>query len=208
MKNLIKAFIPDDWQSATKARSDIIQQSKQPQNGKAKQIVAFVIPIITGALIGIYSYPFIKKDVIVAIITISGVLAGFVITLMLFTGRVSGSDSLDYEASIAYRAKITYLLWSQLNTFGSYIITVLICIAWIAITENGARLSNTHSDYHISLNVLSVIVTSFTALSMVRTYLLPYQIYEVHKFSLDALVKSKEKEINYSIDDSDLEFED
>lgn len=201
--NLLKQLIPDEWLAALDSRKSLIEVSSSTSYGKTKQFISIFIPALIGAILGYYILDYIDQNFVSSVMNAAGILAGFVITLMLFTGRVFGTESLDYESAVIYQDKITYLLWSQLTTFFSLLITVGTSILWAIVSNDVGKDSSNFWPY-----IVNIILISFMTLSALRTFLLPFQIYELHKFSLDQLVKQKRDEVNSSVQSEEIEFDD
>ncbi|MOA25924.1 hypothetical protein D3C78_1466800 [compost metagenome] len=114
------------------------------------------------------------------------------VTLMLFTGRTSGTNGLTVEQAPEYVEKITYLLFSQALTLVIHILCILACLAWLAVYSIGAS--------GLPATILFSACTGLMLLSMIRTLLLPFQIYEVHEFELSAMVDEKKREFRATLD--------
>lgn len=192
-------FVPDEIQSGASAASEMFRSITQTSHFWLKQTFAALIPLFLGMLISYYikelfvanySKDFFK-DLVANILTLNTVLAGFIVTLMLFTGKTDGSDSLDIDQAKRYVSKIKYLFFSQALTLGVYILCILSCLSWL-LTQ-GLGLDKKIAD------IAWVIVCGFLTLGLLRTLLLPLQIYEVHQFELEALLDKKYKEYEDSI---------
>ncbi|MNR26819.1 hypothetical protein D3C85_1440550 [compost metagenome] len=125
------------------------------------------------------------------IMTFISVLAGFMVTLMLFTGRSGGAKQLTVDQAPLYVEKITYLLFSQAVTLAVHIVCILGCLAWLIVQS--------HGDGALMGQWLFVATIGLLLLSMFRTLLLPFQIYEVHHFELTAMVEEKNEEFRKAL---------
>jgi uncharacterized membrane protein YfcA len=191
-------LVPDEMQSAASAAHQMLRVVTNTSHFWLKQIFAALVPLLLGGYLGWWLANCMTpdqvkstKDVITAIMTLVSVLAGFMVTLMLFTGRTSGADTLSVEQASAYVEKITYLLFSQALTLVVHVACVLAGLAWLVA-------QNVSSDTTV-INVLFAVCTGFLSLSLVRTLLLPFQIYEVHHFELAAMVDEKQRAFMASI---------
>jgi hypothetical protein len=146
---------------------------------------------LVGAGLGYFLNEFLSPNAALAILTVSGVLAGFVVTMMLFTGKVDGAQSLNLEQAVDYRRKVVYLLWSQITSLGCYLLTIVASILWLAFKEIESLSSG--------LPFISAVMIGFVSVSLARTFLLPYQIFELHNFSLNSLVEKKKSEESYKV---------
>lgn len=139
---------------------------------------------VVGAVVG-YMLNFPAQDKILdSLISFCGIIIGFVITAMLFSGRNQSADKLKLEQAKVYALKTKYILLSQTQTLIAYLFCVGFCL--LAIMVKTSKLSS----------VDSVVVFSFAMgfflLGVYRTIFLPFQIYDVHAFSLDSLIREKE----------------
>lgn len=174
-------YIPDELQSALAAARELQRVVSRTSHPIIKLLVSTALPFAAGCGVHLMLNPTLQGDFYSTAITVLGILSGFLMSLMLFSGRLSGAESLNYESSQLYRNKILYLLWSQTITLVIYILTAFLCMLWFAVAK----------EYQ---PVVSVLVSGGLATSMVRSLLLPYQLVDMHKFSLDILVKSKLRE--------------
>lgn len=191
-------IVPDEFQSGAFAATQMLRMVKQTSHFWLKQAFALVVPVCVGYLI---SHVVISvgatgkapdfKDFISNCLTISSVLAGFIVTLMLFTGKTDGAKSLTIDQAPIYIQKVTYLLFSQCLSLNIYILCMLCCLAWLCM--NGL---NTPSE--ILTQVFKLCCGLMTA-CVVRTLLLPLQIYEVHQFELQGFYDEKLEEYRKSI---------
>lgn len=192
----VRDYIPDDWQSAELAGRQMRAIVSRTTHARTKVFIGLVAPFAAGAVLGL----FCKEDVNAQLIDISmttlGILAGFLMSLMLFTGRITGSESLDLDSACEFKAKILYLLWSQSLTFMAYLVTLILGIAWL-LSESSDRINE----------VFAVLYAGGLATCFVRSALLPYQLFDMHTFSLDALITQKRGELKQSIHEQLQEIE-
>lgn len=183
--------VPDELQSAAQAGVKLFSAAAQTSHFWIKHAIASAIPFLVGAAL---AYGFVRlgvrpgsegavKDVLTAVLTFSAVLSGFVVTLMLFTGRTDGAGALSIDAAQTYVAKVTYLLFSQAITLIVSLVCGLCCVGWLLINASLAP--------DAVAKVLFIAVFGFLALSTLRTLVLPFQIYELHNYALENLVAEK-----------------
>lgn len=150
-----------------------------------------------GVGIGIWLVPHLDSHAIEVLVTgtltLVGVLAGFIVTLMLFTGRRDGTVDLELEQAREYAAKVIYLIWSQTVTLCCLIVTAITAIAWLVA-------NNIESSSVVQLALASCVIGGLV-LSLLRIVLLPMQIYELHSFDLGAMIAEKEAALARKIDD-------
>lgn len=190
-------IIPDEVQSAHAAAADMLFVARQTSHFWLKQLFAFAIPLLVGVGFGLLFIELscgginqnglgsVFKDVVTVIMTLASVLAGFMVTLMLFTGRTSGSNELTVDDAPVYVAKISYLLFSQSLTLIIHVGCVASGLIWLILNSIPVDVS--------VINTVFCLVLGFACLSLARTLLLPFQIYEVHHFELSAMVNEKNK---------------
>lgn len=187
--------VPDEIQSAKHAASELVKVASKTSHFWLKQFVASVLPLVAG---GVTAYLVLSKasvqsspegldSVVSSILTLASVLAGFMVTLMLFTGRTTGTSSLTVDQLPRYIDKITYLIFSQAFTLFILIFTSMLCIMWMVISSE----TTAWSPYII---IFGAVISGFIVLSLLRVILLPFQIYEVHRFELDSIYEEKVKE--------------
>ncbi len=183
-------FVPDEWQTIPELARQISAIVGQTSHAKFKQIVGFLAPFLVGASLAYISTPLdlaAGAVVVRGALTLSGVLAGFMVTLMLFTGRAEKTDSLSLEAAQEYRGKVFYLLWSQTQTLVLSVITAMLALLWLFVA--GTKVN-------FLIDGVTVALFGFLCVSFLRVFLLPFQIFDMHKFALDRMVDEKRLEEN------------
>ncbi|MEP9827821.1 hypothetical protein, partial [Staphylococcus aureus] len=65
------------------------------------------------------------------VIALGSLLAGFMVTLMLFTGRIENANALTLEELTAYTDRIKFLLSSQAQTLFASVLSAAFAIAWL-----------------------------------------------------------------------------
>lgn len=198
-------LVPDEIQSAAEAASDMLGVVRQTSHFWLKQAFAAFVPLLLGYALGIWlidTSTLAKltaiKDIVAAVLTLASVLAGFMVTLMLFTGRTSGTKVLTADQAPAYVEKIIYLLFSQALTLIVHILCILVCVGWLVVYSVSASSSVTAT--------LFALAAGFLTLSLFRTLLLPFQIYEVHQFELSAMVEEKNRQFMKELEEQDRDL--
>lgn len=185
-------FVQDEIQSAFQAARHMFRTAKTTSHFWLKHLTGIAIPAAIGISIGIWIISFEKnsseslKDIISSILTFACVLTGFIITSMLFTGKVNNGKSLTVDQVPEYKNKITYLLFSQVLSLSIHVTCIALCFSWLCVRV----VSPDHAVYQ----ALIVLIFGTVFVSLFRTVLLPFQIYEIHLFELDALHEEKIKE--------------
>ncbi len=121
-----------------------------------------------------------------------GLLIGFLVTLMLFTGRLGSTASLSVEDLRRYGARLRYLLASQSITLGYAMSSAVLCLVYLVVFFSGAPL--------ILHSLVLALLGGGVALSLLRAVLLPVQIFELHDAHLsdELTAKCEQSDRQYS----------
>ncbi|UYZ82954.1 hypothetical protein MTZ49_10065 [Entomomonas sp. E2T0] len=183
-------IIPDEIQSAVTSGKTMFNIAKKTSHFWLKQSIALILPIIIGCVIGwIITYNLKStqyediNNIISIIITILTVLSGFMVTLMLFTGRTSGAKTLTVDQISLYINKVSYLFFSQTLTLFIHIVCIILCLIWFIFQETTTNPT--------ILNISLITCIGFFNLSLLRILILPFQIYEIHYFELISMEDEK-----------------
>lgn len=122
------------------------------------------------------------------VLAFSGLLVGFLVTLMLFTGRLGTTHALDVEALRGYGARLRYLLVSQAVTLAFALAVAVLCLVYLVVYFCGLP-TLFHS---VTLAALGGSLSQ----SVVRATLLPVQIFELHDAHLADELAEKIEESN------------
>lgn len=122
------------------------------------------------------------------ILAFCGLLVGFLVTLMLFTGRLGAVQNLSVEDLRSYGSRLRYLLVSQAVTLAFAMICAVLCIIYLVVYFLGAPLL-LHS------STLAMLF-GFLVLCLARSALLPIQIFELHDAHLSDELSAKAGENN------------
>ncbi|MDO7963647.1 hypothetical protein ACFSYI_01600 [Xanthomonas dyei] len=85
---------------------------------------------------------------------------------------------------------MTYLLFSQASALAVHITCAAVCLIWMLLYGVGAKGDAISWLFHASFGLLAV--------AMVKSLLLPLQIYELHRFEFDALLDQKRIDVEAS----------
>ncbi|PWV61636.1 hypothetical protein C7443_10564 [Plasticicumulans acidivorans] len=189
-------ILPSDWVSADAARREMEKQAAMADSFFSRWIVAFFLPLLFGSLIGYFGPP-VNKDFVAALVSAVGVLAGFTVTMMLFTGRMPGSEQLSIESTVDYVDKICYLLRSQCAALMSMFFTLLVCGLWLIF--DGVKAAPWSDLSPMIQRSSGIFLIGLLFLTSTKVILLPYQIYELQRFTLEQLKRAKNLENKKSI---------
>jgi hypothetical protein len=187
-------WLPDDWISGWQSLKDLNATSFETHARLVKALLSLGVPFAVGASASALVMPHLSPSVdpnyisglMGSIVALGTVLSGFIITLMLFTGRIDQSAHLTLEQVDAYAYRIRYLLSSQAMTLFSSLIATLLAVSLLvmyAIKSSPA-----------SLTVIGTVLGGFVAVAVFRSALMPLQIYELHDAALKDLSDAKREE--------------
>lgn len=193
--------LPEEVGSAVSAAAEMYSVVRGGKKFWLPQILFLLAPVIFGLSLGMW---FIcntgesqKAQVVQAVsafVTVVTVLAGFVVTLMLFTGRTQGADRLSLSDADLYINKIVFLQFSQILTLIIHLLCVTLCILWLLV----------QSVYDgLGVDFMFALASGLMVLSLLRTLIMPFQIFEVHYFELNALRAEKAGLAKSSLSDPD-----
>lgn len=172
------SLIPEEIRNAKLANEDLTRVAAVSTSHRSFLVFNFLVMFV-GACSGFFLRGLVDKDILETLITFSGVIVGFVITAMLFSGRSAFAVGLNLQQVKVYRVKTKYMLLSQANTLFAFIFCLAFCVATLFALKLEASMT---------AGIFTATGFAFLFLGGYRTLLLPYQIYEVHSFSLDNLV--------------------
>jgi len=145
-------------------------------------IAALVVPLLDGA------DPTAAMSIMGALVAFGGLLVGFVVTLMLFTGHSIDFETLTYEQVDAYTRRIKYLLVSQAVTLLSALMLAVLAVVWMTLYAIGASLAAMYG--------VGAALGGFGMLCLVRMVWLPVQVFELHEAGLEGARKRAEQRTN------------
>ncbi|WP_176513486.1 hypothetical protein [Pseudomonas faucium] len=184
-------LIPEEVRNAKLIRDELGEIAASGSNNFAYLLWHLVILGIGGAL-GYFGAPFVDDNLLNAVIAFSGVIMGFVITAMLFSGRSQFLTKMTHEQTLLYAHKTRYMLMSQINTLFAFLMCLLFCVlTMISLKVKSGFLNST---------ALVVLSSGFFGLGCYRVLLLPFQIYDVHSFALNNLIADSEEKVVGEVD--------
>jgi len=181
-------LIPEEVRNA-KLVSDELEDVARSASSNAAYVGWNFIILALGGILGLLGSSFVDDNLLNAIIAFDGVIIGFVITSMLFSGRSQYLTKLTHEQTLRYVHKTRYMLMSQINTLFAFLMCLLFCVLSMVAMKSGAL------DKSISI----VLSAGFFTLGCYRVILLPFQIYDVHSFALDNLLAESESNVASSV---------
>lgn len=143
---------------------------------------ALIMPLLDGA------DPTAVMGIMGALVAFGGLLVGFVVTLMLFTGHSIDFETLTYEQVDAYTHRIKYLLVSQAVTLLAALMLAVLAVVWMTLYAVGAPLA--------AMCGVGAVLGGFGVLCLVRMVWLPVQVFELHEAGLEGARKRAEQRTN------------
>lgn len=184
--------VPDEWQTAGAVLSEVVRSASRTSHFWLKQAVGFGLPFAVGSALcylalnsgGVLltASPHVAR-LASAVIAFAAIVSGFMITLMLFTGKVDGHNDVAAERVHEFKAKVCYLLLVQGLSVLAHVLTALSAVTWLILHTVGT------DEPH--LRYVMMVMCGMAMISVTRTILVPLQIFELHAFTLDAMVRTK-----------------
>ncbi|HHA2559739.1 TPA: hypothetical protein ACOEOH_001253 [Stenotrophomonas maltophilia] len=186
---LFDKFLPDDLLAAVRTiKSAASEAAPSPGVWIRYAIfygVVFALGVLAGHLLqhfGVMSSA--SADGWKMATTLLTIVTGFMITTMLFTGKVEAAKSLNSIQIERFTKKSNHLLFSQWITLINHIASLLGVAAILALGDAQPEIS-----YWLVCGVVGLFFLSF-----LRSMLIPVQIIELHRFVHAALVREKQEE--------------
>ncbi|MDT8907060.1 hypothetical protein [Pseudomonas prosekii] len=170
-------LIPEEVRNA-KLISDELGEVARTGSSNAAYLCWNITVLVVGGVLGFLGASFVDDNLLNAIIAFAGVIIGFVITAMLFSGRSQYLTKMTYEQTLLYAHKTRYMLMSQINTLFAFLMCLLFSVLTMVSIKSG----------YLHAPTALVFASGFFVLGCYRILLLPFQIYDVHSFALDNLI--------------------
>lgn len=187
-------MIPLDIKTAATTLSHLRGQVSEHQEARAQVFVALLI-ISVGAAAAWGILPVTESKfwasgtpgllaVAAGALTYAAILIGFVVNLMLFSGKIGRHADYKLEELAIVVERVRYLLYSQLVTMFSAIGLSAVSLITILALAVGVDA--------LSAKILVSASAGFALICILRTAILPLQIYELHEASfISALSRNK-----------------
>lgn len=170
-------LIPEEVRNA-KLVSDELGEVARTGSSNTAYLSWNVSILVIGGVLGYLGSSFVDDNLLNAIIAFAGVIIGFVITAMLFSGRSQYLTKMTYEQTLLYAHKTRYMLMSQINTLFAFLMCLLFSVLTMVSIKSG----------YLHAPTALVFASGYFVLGCYRILLLPFQIYDVHSFALDNLI--------------------
>jgi hypothetical protein len=182
--------LPPEIEAARQTLSAARKDTTPTRQAWLNRVLSYVVTLALGALVGsaLVSLEVIlpkDKDFWRAGMTAVAVLSGFMVTTMIFTGKIEAAKSLSVTEFREVAAKITHLLLYQLGTLGNH----LLCLfAMFVVPPFAAR-------WPAASDSLAIACLALFFASIMRSIFVPVQIIEIHRFTHAALLRDKRSEV-------------
>lgn len=123
----------------------------------------------------------LDKEFVASALTALSILAGFLMSVLLFTGNVDVFGQLDHNAVSHVAERLSALLRFQSKTFFVYMLSIFTCLIWFLIPKGMIRTG------------VETLALTFILYSLLRSLLLPLQLYELHSFRFKNVVQDRKK---------------
>ncbi len=183
-------MLPHDIKSAFATLKHLRAHVGKHQEARAQVLLACAL-LVAGSLLTwslIPAVPDVTKDgvgssllaVAAGALAYAAILIGFVVNLMLFSGRIENPESYSPEELGLIIPRLRYLLYSQM-------VTLFAAIGLSAMTLLGSLVVAAGIE-RLAIGPILFLSGGFAFLCIVRTALLPLQIYELHEASFGSLM--------------------
>lgn len=195
LRNKVKKIVPAEWSTWYRVASAMAKfRSPRPAERELNRLWAvyqFALGAIPGALCTESALKLSEgasAAVFGGLLAFSGVLAGFLVTLMLFAGRLGTTQSLSLEAVRKYGSRLRYLLVSQAVTLVYVMCLAVLSVCYLVVSFSGALV--------VIHSLLLALLGGCFVSGVGRSVLLPIQIFELHDAYLSDELAAKANEAN------------
>ncbi|MBD9613920.1 hypothetical protein IB245_20670 [Pseudomonas sp. PDM02] len=183
------SLLPEELRNAQIVNRELADVARASQSNSV--YLAFNLSVfLVGACLSIFGSDFVDEGLLNAIIAFSGLIFGFVITAMLFSGRSQFVGKLTYEQTLLYVLKTKYILMSQINTLFAF----LMCLVFCLITMLAIK-----TKLYLDRDIAIFLASGFFFMGCYRMLILPFQIYDIHSFALNNLIDDSAEEVRSGV---------
>lgn len=185
----ISSLLPEELRNASAVNRELAAVARASRSNLVYLAFNSAVFMFGGGLT-LFGSNFVDEGLLNAIIAFSGVIIGFVITAMLFSGRSQYLGKLTYEQTKRYVLKTKYILMSQMNTLFAFLMCLVFCLLSMLAIKTKLSLDKSLAVFFAS---------GFFFLGCYRMLVLPFQIYDIHSFALDNLLDDSAEEVKAKI---------
>lgn len=193
-------IVPHDWRAAAQVLKTLRKQTAEYRERIAQLFISLAVPGTVGAAFARVVLPHAlakvgAADTLIAlsagVLAFTAIVIGFVVTLMLQTGRIEQHVTLTFEQFLIYTGKLRYMLHSQLVTLLTSLLLTGALIFWCILLAADANTD--------TLIWIGTLCGGLGMVTIFRTFLLPLQIYDLHDFGLEEAKNIKRDQVNRDI---------
>lgn len=189
-------WLPADWRNSVSTLREMRRVSGPALPIGIDGLLSNGIPFAAGAAVAYALLPSMMaaKDqtmlagLLAGTLAFGGLLVGFVVNLMLVTGQMPDARGLTLEEVRGYAQRIRYLLASQAVTLVAAVVMSLVSLAAMALI--GADMQTAAVEH------VGALLLGFFSVCVVRSFVLPLQIFEMHHAVLNDIERQKLEETN------------
>ena len=178
--------LPPELEAAIQTLRNAIGQALPTRKARMSRLSLYMWMLALGtiaAALAVYSGVVSPndKDFWRSGLTALSVLSGFMVTTMVFSGKIEAAKSLSLSELREVSAKANHLLLSQIGTLTNHVI----CLALMLLVPSVS------ASLPISGSALATGTLGLFFVSLMRSVFIPLQIVELHRFTHAALLREK-----------------
>lgn len=181
--------LPPEIEAARQTLSAAYKDSMSTRRAWASRVLLYFVTLAIGVVFG-WALVFLgvvsptSPDFWRGALTAISVLSGFMITTMVFTGKIDAAKNLSATELREVAAKVTHLLLYQFGTLTNHLVCLmaLFFTPFVAATWSGASA------------IMASISLALFFVSIIRSMFVPLQIIEIHRLTHAALMREKRDE--------------
>ena len=179
VSELREAFPPIIWTAF-----EVFLQLRKETSGSSGRLpirLAFFALVLVVAFVISQNVQF-SPDFFSSVLTVLSILAGFLMSLLLFVSANEHYEELNHNELYEAVTRIRLLLKFQTVTFLIYLLCICSSLLWFIISKG------------IWQDIIVTIVITSLVYAMLRSFLLPAQLYEIQSFRLGEMLNKKKSE--------------
>lgn len=181
--------LPPEIEAAKQTLVAAYRDSMPTRRAWLSRVLLYSVTLALGTLVGWALVAFglvspTSTDFWRGALTAISVLSGFMVTTMIFTGKIEAAKSLSATELREVASKVTHLLLYQFGTLANH----LVCLVAMFFTPSFAARLPTAAES------VAAISLAFFFVSIIRSIFVPLQIIEIHRFTHAALIRDKRAE--------------
>ena len=183
--------LPAEWVSAVGTARKLAATTKIDSSSVKIGFLIYILTFALGALVGYFAEKRFTPALLSSIITMFSIMTGFMMNLMAATGKAEGLSGLSYQEARLVISKLKFLLWTHSVTLLIFTITIILGLARYYLDT---------SQNELPRQISGLLFVGGLSVSLVRSFLLPYQLAEIHLSSYHWTLKTIEDRENKELD--------